>query len=185
MAHDIMPFITGSGGPRVRFAPLNASESFREGALVFVNSDGELAEFPADDTQALISDISGTGILGGIAAMDGDTTRTDGFARSTGDLISYYPWNDGTLFITKNFFTAGDPDTLLIPSGTVVGEDWQITNQNASDIWGVENTAGVQGTDVRAIVHSVLNSRRQPIAASDTTTGVWVVFEIQAGTEAA
>jgi len=179
-ARDIMPFIVGSGGPKIRYGRLNASESFREGELVFINNDGELAELPADDSVALISDLDSGG-LGGVAAMDGDTARTDGFARSTGDLISYYPWNEGTLFITKNYVSAAD--TAAVPPGSIVGESFQIHGSNAGVLtanWEILSTAGVLGTDVCAFIHQVLNSRMEPITAADTTTGVWVVFEIYA-----
>lgn len=178
-ARDFMPFITGSGGPRVRYGRLNASESFREGEMVFINNDGEIAEGPADDSVLTLADLD-SGYLGGVAAMDGDTARTDGFARSTGDLISYYPWNDGTLFITKNYVSAAD--TTAVPPGSIVGESFQIHGSNATTLtanWEILSTAGVHGTDVQAIIHQVLNSRMEPITAADTTTGVWVVFEIR------
>jgi len=192
-ARGIMPFITGSGGPRVRYGRLNASEAFREGALVAINDEGEVEEFPIDGSPAIISDVCATatsGVLGGISAMDGDTTRTDGFARVADGtfksaLVSYYPWNDATLFITKNFWATGDPTTDVIPPGTMVGDIYLITARAADDLWGVEQTVGVPGTNPCAVVHQVLNSRMEPIGATDTTTGVWIVFEIQAGLEAA
>jgi len=184
-ARGIMPFITGSGGPVVRYGRLNASEAFREGALIGINADGEVAEFPVDGTPAILTDICATAMLGGISAMDGDTGRTDGFARATGALVSYYPWNAGTLFITKNFWATGDPTTASIPAGTSVGDDYLIVARASDDVWGLELTAGVQGTNPCANIHQVLNTRMEPISASDTTTGVYVVFEINAGTEAA
>jgi hypothetical protein len=179
-ARDFMPFIVGSGGPRVRYGRLNASETFREGEVVYINNDGEVAEGPADDSVLLIADLD-SGVLGGVAAMDGDTTRTDGFARSTGALVSYYPWNDGTLFITKKYVSAAD--TVAIPPGTIVGESFQVHGSNATVLtanWEILSTAGVPGTDICAEIHQVLNSRMEPILATDTTTGVWVVFELYA-----
>jgi hypothetical protein len=193
-ARGIMPFITGSGGPRVRYGRLNASEAFREGALVGINDEGEVEEFPVDGSPAILTDVftlASSGILGGISAMDGDTTRTDGFARTGGtaggaaDLISYYPWNDGNLFITKNFWATGDPTTASIPAGTSVGDDYLIVARASDDLWGLELTAGVQGTNPTATIHQVLNVRMEPILADDTTTGKWVVFEIKAGVEQA
>jgi len=181
-ARDFMPFITGSGGPRVRYGRLNASESFREGEMVFANNDGEIAELPVDDSVVLISDLDSS-LICGVAAMDGDTARTDGFARSTGNLVSYYPANDGTLFITKNYVSAAD--TAAVPPGTIVGESFQVHGSNATTLssnWEILSTAGVAGTDLQALIHQVLNSRKEPISATDTTTGVWVVFELIAKT---
>jgi hypothetical protein len=178
-ARGIMPFITGSGGPNVRYARLTASQTFREGEMVTVVDAGTLTECPMDDSEILLSDLD-SGLLGGVSAMDGDTTRTDGFARvATRDLIAYYPWNEGTLFITKNFWATGDPDTDVVPAGTDVGESYMVTGQNANDLWGIEQTAGVSGRDVQALIHQVLNVRKEPIAAADTTTGVWLVFELK------
>jgi hypothetical protein len=177
-ARDFMPFITGSGGPRVRQAPLTASATFLEGELVVVVDAGTLSEMPQDDDQILIGDFD-SGLLGGVAAMDGHTTRTDRTARSTGDMISYYPINDGTLFITENFVATGDPDTAVIPAGTDVGESYQVTGVNGDGSWAIEQTAGAMGVNMCAIVHQVLNARKEPIGATDTTTGKWVVFELQ------
>ena len=184
-ARDFMPFITGTGGPRVRYGRLNASESFREGEMVFINNDGEIAELPVDDSVVVVGDME-TSQLAGVAAMDGDTARTDGFARSTGDLISYYPINDGTLFITKNYVSAAD--TAAVPPGSIVGESFQVHGSNATTLssnWEILSTAGVAGVDMQALIHNVLNAQKAPISATDTTTGVWVVFELISGIGAA
>ena len=150
-ARDFMPFSSANGGHVVTaWAPLNAGESFREGEMVVVNNDGELAEGPVDDTQLLVAD-SDSGTLGGVAAMDGDTARTDGFARSTGDRISYYPWNEGTIFITSKVRDTGAIDTQIVPAGNLVGEACQITGTNLNGEWVLETgVAGVAGTDVVA-----------------------------------
>lgn len=182
-ARDFMPFITGSGGPRVRYGRLNASESFREGEMVFIDDAGEVAELVQDDTQIILGDFDSS-LLGGVAAMDGDTARTDGFARTgdgtaASDLISYYPINEGTLFITKNFIGAGTPDTAAIPAGTDVGESYQVAGTDLVGQWEIEQTAGVRGVDLCALIHQVLNVRKEPISAADTTTGIWLVFELQ------
>jgi len=152
--------------------------------MVCVVDAGTLSECTQDDTQLIIADFD-SGLIAGVAAMDGDTTRTDGHARSTGDLISYYPVNDGTLFITQNFVAAGDPDTAVIPAGTDVGESYQVVGVNGDGSWAIEQTAGVEGVDLQAIVHNVLNARMEPIGATDTTTGVYVVFEMKIGVGAA
>jgi len=189
-ARDFMPFITGSGGPVVRYGRLNASETFREGEMVFANNDGEIAELPVDDSVVIVGDMESSQ-LAGVAAMDGDTTRTDGFARvgdgtSKSAMVSYYPINQGTLFITKNYVSAAD--TTAIPPGTIVGESFQVHGSNATTLssnWEILSTAGVAGVDMQALVHQVLNVRKEPIGATDTTTGVWVVFELISGIGAA
>ncbi len=177
-ARDFMPFITGSGGPSVKYAPLTASEAFLEGEMVFLNDEGEIEEMVQDDSQIILADFDTT-YVAGVAAMDGDTTRTDGFARSTGDLIGYYPVNEGTLFITKNFVGASTPDTAVIPAGTDVGESYQVAGINLNGTWAIEQTAGVMGVNLNALIHNVLNVRKEPIGATDTTTGIWLVFELQ------
>jgi hypothetical protein len=55
----------------------------------------------------------------------------------------------------------------------------------SDDLWGLEITVAVHGTNPIAVIHQVLNVRMEPILADDTTTGKWVVFEIQAGVEEA
>jgi hypothetical protein len=177
-ARDFMPFITGSGGPRIRYAPLTASSTFLEGEMVAVVDAGTLSELTQNDGQITLSEAD-SALFFGVAAMDGGTTRTDGFARSTGDLISYYPVNDGTLFITKNFVGAGTPDTAAIPADSDVGESYQIAGINANGTWAIEQTAGVMGVDLCALIHNVLNVRKEPLAAGDSTTGIWLVFELQ------
>ncbi len=185
-ARDFWPLSAHSGGHHVvRYGKLNASESFREGEMVFINGDGEIAELNNDDSKVIVGDMQ-TSQMAGVAAMDGDTARNDGFARSTGDLISYWPINEGTLFITKNYISAAD--TSAIPPGTIVGESFQVHGSDATTLtanWEILSTAGVAGVDMQALVHDVLNVRKEPITASDTTTGVWVVFELISGIGAA
>ncbi len=189
-ARDFMPFITGSGGTDVRYGRLDASASFREGEMVFVNNDGEIEELPVDDSVLVIGDME-TSFLGGVAAMDGDTARTDGFARTgdgtaQSDLISYWPINQGIQFITRNVVSAAD--TAATPTGVMVGESFQIHGSNATTLtpnWEILTTAGVSGVDIQALIQNVLNVRKEPISAADTTTGVWVVFEIVATVGAA
>jgi hypothetical protein len=189
-ARDFMPWQSISGGPATASARLTASASFREGELVAVADAGTLSEVVQDDSQIIIADLD-SGLLGGVAAMDGDTTRTDGFARNAatasvpGDIITYWPWNQGTLFITKNFVGAGTPDTAAIPAITDVGESYQVAGINLNGTWAIEQTAGVEGVDLQAIIHQVLNVRKEPIQVGDTTTGVYLVFELRVGVGAA
>ena len=177
-ARDFMPFITGSGGPNVKYAPLTASAEFVEGEMVVVVDAGTLSEMDQDDGQIVIADFD-SALLGGVAAMDGDTSSDARKVRATGDLVSYYPINEGILFITENFVGNNTPDTAAIPAGTDVGESYQIAGINANGTWAIEQTAGVRGVDLCALIHNVLNVRKEPIGATDTTTGKWLVFELQ------
>lgn len=192
---DIMPYISVHGNTHPpRYAPMNASETFQRGELVFINTDGELAEFPVDATEALIADIGTGGLLGGIACFGpgaasaaADPTNAvainpkTGVAFTTGDSIGYWPWDRGTLFITNNVLAAGGAATAL-PDGADRGVQFQLTYGTVGTPdagWAVEKTAGVTGTDVLAVIHDVLDSQLRPVSATDTTTGVYYVFEIR------
>lgn len=192
--NDILPFKSPRGGVHeIRYGVMNASETFQKGEPVFINNDGEVAEPPYDATEILLADLD-SGRQGGIAAWGpgAATSAADpnsrvnidprtGAAYATGALIGYWPWDQGTLFITDNFFAAA-AGSAVVPAGTDVGESYQITGATFGTPdggWGVEQTAGVPGTDVCAIVHQVLDSMYRPISATDTTTGVYVVFEIK------
>lgn len=175
-ARDIMPFKSPLGGTTsVIHGPLNASESFKEGELVGINSDGEVAEFPADGTPALTADID-VARIAGIAATPGDTTLTDGNAAATGDTIAIWPADQDTLFITDNV-TDGS-GTAVVPTGTMRGLIVQIEHNNGE--WAViPGAAATVGTHVGAAIVDVLNSSKNPISATDTTTGRFVVFRLQ------
>jgi hypothetical protein len=176
-AFDFMPW-TGEDTSKRRWAPLNASESFRSGELVGVNSDGELAELPADGTKAVLADID-TNRMCGVALMDGDTARTDGHAAATGDRITFAPADQGTLFITSSI-TDGS-GTAVVPTGTMRG--LAVTMEHNNSRWAlIPGTAATFGTDIVALIVDVLNSQRTPISATDTTTGVYALFEIVTAT---
>lgn len=174
-ARDFMPFSSSMGGhTTVITAPLNASESFREGELVGINSDGEIAEFPQDGTPALVADMD-VSRTWGISAGSGDTTRTDGFAKATGDRVGFYPADDDTIFITRNI-TDGS-GTAVVPTGTMVGLAVQVEHNNGA--WAViPGAAATRGTDVVAAIVGVLDANKNPISATDTTNGVYVLFKL-------
>jgi hypothetical protein len=188
MPYDIMPAKSEHGAANILFrGVMNAGETFTVGDLVFINADGEVQQFPADGTKALIADITGTALICGVAANPGvdpstGTAFTDprtGAAYATGAQILFWPADHQTLFRTNNVISA--VNTPVTPTGTMVGEDFQLTFDNTAGVntWCIETTAAVQGTDVRAVIHEVLDARGRPISATDTTTGVWVVFEIK------
>jgi hypothetical protein len=148
----------------------------------------------ARDIMPWISPLGGTydtdadaGLLIGIAAAGpgaGNIDPATGAAYATGANIPYWPINQGTLFITSNFFAAGAAADAT-PALTDIGEPYQITyNTTATIGWGVEQTAGVEGVDVVATVVDVLDADKRPIRIS-SATGVYVVFTITAGIGAA
>jgi hypothetical protein len=187
MPYDLMPARAEHGGHNItRRGVMNAAETFTVGDLVFVNNDGEIAQFPADGTEALLADMD-SGRQCGVACNPGVDPSTGtafndprtGAAYATGAEILFWPADQGTLFKTRNVISA--VNTPVTPTGVMVGESFQLTFDNTAGVneWCIETTAGVPGTDVCAIVVQVLDSRGRPISATDTTTGVWVVFEIK------
>lgn len=161
-ARDFMPWRKLDGGELPKsWAPLNASESFREGEFVFVNTDGELAE-AATATQVVVSGQK----MCGIAAMDGDTTRTDGYAKTTGARTVYYPADAGILFITPNY-TDGS-GTQLAKGGTLRGEILSLEHNGG--VWAATNVAFTLGTHVGFKVHDVLDADKFSVAAGDSLT---------------
>ena len=185
-ARDIMPWNSSTGGTTVvRAAPMTASEAFERGEPVNVVNAGTLTEPPDDATQWIITDGEPSGRNNvGIAAEGpgtGNINYKTGVAYATNDSISYWPSGDGQLFITENFFAAGAASDV-VPVQTDVGEPYQITYNTTGTIgWGVEQTAGVEGVDVVAVVVDVLDSLNRPIRESGAA-GAKVVFEILAPT---
>lgn len=183
-AYDIMPVYAANGtSPVVRWGSMTASEAFVVGEPVAIVDAGTLTEPPDDASQWIITDIDG-GLEAGIACFGpGDGTLINpktGIAFATGDDIAYWPINEGIVFITDNFFAAGAA-AAATPAQTDVGEPYQVTYSTTSGIvgWGVEQTAGVYGTDVVATVLDVLDSLYRPIRESGQT-GVYVLFTLKA-----
>lgn len=188
MPYDIMPAKDTQGAANMlQRGTMTSGEVFAVGDIIAKVDAGTITE-PHDDGAQVVTADADSGQLFGVAASPGVDPSTGtslpnprtGVAYAAGDEILYWPAGRGILFKTKNFITAGGTTGTGIPPGTIVGESLQVTYGTAATIgWGVENTAGVDGTDLLAIVHSVLDARGRPIAASDTTTGVWVIFELK------
>jgi hypothetical protein len=196
--NDILPFKSPHGGiTEIRYYPITVSQTFNKGELVGVVDAGTVTAFPKNATQAILASIDTVGNICGIAAFGpgAATSAADptnfvklNYARADGTWpvdtpVGIWPADQGILFITDNFLAAGGAATA-IPAGTDVGEPYQITYGTVGTPdagWGVEATAGAYGIDVVAVVHQVLNARKQPILSTDTTTGVYVVFEIRTG----
>jgi hypothetical protein len=193
---DIMPYKDKHGNTaEVRYAPMNASESFDVGELIYINTDGEAQTFPRDGTEALISDIGAGALQVGIAAFGPGAASsaarpTDrlninpktGVAFATGDMIGYWPVDQGVQFITDVSIASGGSGAGAAPNGADRGVAYFITYENAAtpDIgWGVELAAATLGTQVAACIVDVLDSRYRPVSA--TGDGTYFVFEIKTG----
>jgi hypothetical protein len=187
---DIMPFDMGAAMSAVRYAALNASETFKIGDVVNLNDDGELEMVSLTNDELELGDLDG-GRLCGVAAMSGDTGATAGVyagntypnaapfgGATTGDRISYWPADQGILFITSQVFASGGA-AAGIPPGTIVGEALFFTYSSTLGHWGIELADAAYGTEVVAIIHQVLDAQKNPIAPANTTDGVYVVFEIK------
>lgn len=178
-ARDIMPWTSPSGGSvELRYGPMDASEVFEVGEPVFVGNTGEIAEFPDDGTEALIADLD-SGLQMGIAAFGpgaGNIDPRTGSAFATGAEVAYWVVSPNQQWITPNFWATGAAGTAATPAQTDVGEAYQLSEGGAG--WGVEQTAAVTGTDVRAVVQDVLDSDKKPIRISGNT-GAYVVFTIE------
>lgn len=178
---DIMPWVSPLGGTyEVRWGIMTASETFECGEPVGVAA-GAVTEPPDDGTEWLLADVSGTGLICGIACFGpgaGNLNPATGVAFATGDDIAYWPAGQGNLFITEYFFATGAA-AYATPDADNIGVIYQITSGTDTGVenWGVEETAGTPGTDVLANVVEVLDSMKRPIRISGQD-GAYVVFEI-------
>ncbi len=188
---DIMPFTSRHGGStEVRWGEMTASENFEIGEPVMLVAAGTLTE-PTDDAAQWTVAQMDTGQVAGIAAWGpGETTQgsggtapnlnvATGVAYATGDNLPYWPTNQGTLFITNNYYAAGG-GSAVAPALTDIGIAYQIvygTFGTPDAGWGVEQTAAAVGVDVQAIIVDVLDSTKDSIRLTGNT-GVFIVFEI-------
>ncbi len=180
---DIMPLTDVVGGNRV--VGITASQTFEMGELVGVVDAGTVTEFPQDNTQAILADIDG-GKLCGISCYgpgaSNINTKTGTTTWGVGTPVAFWPADRGIEFITKNFWTAGGATTVVVPAVTDIGEPYQITyNTTATGGtpgWGVEQTAGVDATDIIAVVTRVLDANKKDIRESGQA-GVYLVFELK------
>lgn len=182
---SIMPFSSPRGGTyEIRYGPMNASEVFEVGDLVFINDEGEVEEFTDGTVEATNSEIDSALTMGVAAFGPGASNKNPktGTTYATGDSIGYWPANQGTIFITKNTYASAGA-SLDVAVVTDIGESFQIVyatyNTNGVDTgWGVDiDTAGAQGTDVQALILDVLDSKKVPIRISGNA-GIYVTFEI-------
>lgn len=191
---DIRPFKSARGEhDRIQVAPMNASETFQGGELIFINTDGEAATFAKNGGQATLAQITGEGLIVGVA-VNGPGAASDaavpnnrawvnpetGNSYATGDKIYYYETGPGQLFISRALVAGGASGLSSAVSGADRGTIYEITYESASTPdagWGVELTAGVAGTDVLARIVDILDVNYKRVSAT-ATDGIWVVYEI-------
>ena len=187
-AYDIMPFRSFNGGTiTVKTGIMAAGEVFEVGEPVESLDDGTMNE-PTDDlgewtVAQFTSTMANSALQGGIACYGpgaGNLNPTTGIAYATDDEISYWPINEGTIFITENMRVAGGAADAA-PVQSDVGEAYQVSyNTTAGQLgWGLERTTAVPGTDVEARVVDVLDINKAPISRT-AGTGVYVLFELVA-----
>jgi hypothetical protein len=171
---------------------MTASEVFDVGEPVGFDpgGNGTLEEPPDDADSWKLADhepghsvgIAAWGPAGGAQTNDraAATNPKTGAVYAVNDEIGYWPADQGTLFITDNFF-ASAAGSAVAPAVTDIGQSYMITYATFGTPdagWGVEQAAAVAGTDIAAVVVDVLDSQKAPIRVSGNT-GVYVVFEIR------
>lgn len=178
----------------VRHGLMNASETFNRGEIVFINSDGEVATAPKDDTEVLISDLD-VARQGGVAANGPGAALSaavpnnyawinpmTGAAYTTGDRIYYYPWDQGIQFITSKTAAAGGASAGVAPNGADRGTAFFVSYINTPTPdggWAIEQSAATLGTSLAACIVDVLDSLLRPVGA--TADGTYYVFELKTG----
>jgi hypothetical protein len=186
-ARDIMPWTSVMGGTyEARWGIMTAAEVFEIGEPVMVVAAGSLTEPIGATTSWSLAEFTATGTEGGIACFGpgaGNINPRTGVAFATGDDIAYWPINQGNVFITDNFFATGDTTTAVVPVQGDVGEDYIMNQAVANTAWGIEQTAGAEGTDVIASIIEVLDANYNPIRLTGQA-GVYLLFTISL-TEAA
>jgi len=189
-ARDIMPFKSAHGGTEtVRYGQMTASEVFDIGEPIKAATAGTFEEPPQDTTEFLIADSTSPDAAGiacfgpaGGAQSDDHAARIDprtGVAFATLGHIAYWPFNEGTVFITRNFWTAA-AGALDVPDLTDIGNDYQMTYGTFGTPdggWGVAVDAGVASTDFVCTIVDVLDNELQPIRNSGNA-GIFVTFTV-------
>lgn len=183
---DIAPLLDPLGGTNiVATYGITVSQTFEMGEVVGLVDAGTITELPQDGTEVLISDLDSGKVVGISCFGPGASNlnpKTGTSVWAVGTNLSIWPADRGTYFITPYFFAAGGA-AAAVPAITDLGESYQVVygagtfNGVATNRWGVEQTAGVAGTDVRAVIHRVLDANKKDIRESGQT-GVYVVFEL-------
>ncbi len=165
--NDIVVWKSPHGGHTMtEHFPLEASETFRKGEFVSLNTSGELTESADDPVDA---------DLLGVAAGDGDTgieNPLTGVDYAADDFIPVYLPDTHTIFKTGNFATDG-AGTSAAPTADNIGDEAGFTL--ASGVWSVD----VGATNNLARIMDVLDANNDPIISSGNA-GTQVTFVIVA-----
>lgn len=183
---DIMPWKSPLGGTyEVRYGEMTTGMLFDVGEIIGIDDNGLVIELPQDTTEILLADVD-SGHQGGVACFGPGAAGTrinpmTGVAFAAGDMIAYWPWDQGTLFITDNFRSdAGAAN--VVPALTDVGEAYELSYATAAIAnigWGVDQTNPATVTEVSCDIDSVLDSFFVPTYHPLWNgTGVWLVFEM-------
>jgi hypothetical protein len=171
-------------GVETRVAPLAATQTFTHCDPVYLVANA-LTESPADGTEVLVAEAIGMAATNATDTTAGSraTAVADGFGAVTSSSRCYYPVHAaGIEYRTRNFWATGAAGTLAVPVAGDIGGEYQISNDSATTgLWGVEETAGVAGTDLVAHIIQVLDANMRPIGESGEA-GVWVVFHVSGST---
>jgi hypothetical protein len=182
-ARDIMPWKSPLGGTyEVRWGAMTAGEDFEIGEPIGLVDAGTLTEPPQDTTEVLHADFD-AGHCVGIACFGpgaGNINPMTGVAFATGDMIAYWPIDQGTLFITSNFHSDAGA-AAVVPALTDVGESYELDYATAAAPigWGLDQTANATVTELGCKVVEVLDTNYNPTYHPLWNgTGVYLVFEI-------
>jgi hypothetical protein len=166
--------------------PIGTSQTFDIGDPVMYTS-GLLVTAPADGTEILVADgVVGfalepaEGIRAGSRAADSATAAlAAGMNQSTNR--TYARANGGLRLRTtvSNFWatTAAGTEEPIVAAD--IGLRRQISCENATNNWGIEDTAGAPGTDMVAQLLEPINSDGLPIRLFGGTGANWI-FNIEA-----
>lgn len=197
--YDFRPYRSPHGGTTViRQVPMNASETFLPGELIFVNSDGEAQTFPIDGTQSLLGETTvATGIQWGVALNGPGAASTaarpfwamidpnTGTTYATGAMINFVPADvDGQTFIGRALVAGGASGLSTAVPGSSRGIIYEVTYDASGTPdagWGIELTAGVAATDVLGKVIDIFDTNWRRISAT-ATNGVYIEFELRSST---
>ena len=172
-ARDIMPWNSPTGGHcRVQHYRVDASQTFFEGEVVYLNADGELQESADEPVPANVTGIA----LGGPGASINPRT---GVAWATGDLVPVALPGD-TYFITPNFTTNGSAFDDAAPTVAMLGDPLALAL--IGGVWGVDQGPDTNDSTCRLI--DILNEQKESIQVSGetlaTTDVFYIVFQIVA-----
>ena len=169
---DIMPADSPGGGHcRVLEFPVAAAQTFVEGAVVRVNTSGQLVASVDNPTSANVFGIAATGgdTTAGTGTLDPDT----GSVITTGGMVKVYVPDITTVFRTMNFSSAGAAFGDVAPAAGHIGDEINI------ELIGGNYGVGIAGSNNLGRIVDVVNADGNSVMRSGGT-GVTVYFQLLA-----